>query len=199
MSAGSATPLRIALLHHAYRSPALLGVDRVVRDVAQGLRDAGHEPCVVTSHVGPTHRGVENGIAVIRSTRLPEALLRRRGFDGPLTHIPLTLRELMRGGFDVANALSPPDTCVALMWRRLGGGPVVFTCPESPGREALASRRLRLALLASAVEDTDAVIAPTEESRAGLWRWLAVDAAVIEPQDTAGHVRLYRDLLPRGR
>ena len=48
-----------------------------------------------------------------------------------------------------------------------------------------------------AVEGADALVAGTEESRAALLRWLAIEAPVIEPNDAAGHTRLYRDLLTR--
>jgi hypothetical protein len=126
-----------------------------------------------------------------------DALLRRRGFAGPLTHVPLGLAGLVAGGFDVAHAFSPVDALTALAWRRVARGPAVFTCTETLGRERLADRRLRLWLLQRAVEDTDAVIASTEESRAALRRWLAVDAAVIESCAASGHERLYRELLTR--
>jgi hypothetical protein len=64
-------------------------------------------------------------------------------------------------------------------------------------RDRLADRRLRLWLLQRAVHDTDALIAATEESRAALVRWLALDPPVIELHDAAGYERLYRELLAR--
>jgi hypothetical protein len=59
----------------------------------------------------------------------------------------------------------------------------------------VADRRLRLRLLERAVGDSDAAIAPTEECRAGLLRWLAVEAPLLEPADADAHERLYRELL----
>ena len=104
---------------------------------------------------------------------------------------------LIRGHYDVAHAFSPSDALTALTWRRLGGGPVVFTCTESLDRDGLADRRLRLWVLEHAVQDADALVAATEESRAALARWLALDVAVIKSGDAAGYERLYRDLLAR--
>jgi hypothetical protein len=71
----------------------------------------------------------------------------------------------------------------------------VFTCIEPLDRDRLADRRLRLWLLQRAVQDSDALVAATEESRAALARWLALDAPVIASGDAAGYERLYRELL----
>jgi hypothetical protein len=199
VSSGDGAPLRVALLYHTLRWPPGPGVERTAWKLASSLRDAGHQPSVLTSHLGPTHREVQDGILIIRSTRLPEAPLRWRGFDGPLTHVPLTVTELAIGRYDVAHAFSPPDAFGALLWRRLAGRPVAYTSPETLKRRSLADRRLRLRLLAHAVQDSDAVIAPTEEARLALWRWLAVDALVIDPAGASEHLRLYGELQARRR
>jgi len=167
----TARPLRVALLDH--------GHDHLVAELAGALRDAGHRPSVLS----------------VPPWRVPEALLRKRGFTGPLTPLPVTLAALSRGGYDVAHAFSAPDAAAALAWRRLVRRPVVFTCPEVLGREHVADRRLRLELLSRAVGDSDAVTAPSSASRDALWRWLAVDATLLEPSDAAGHERLYRELI----
>src|SRR5439155_20958910 len=126
-------------------------------------------------------------------------LLDRRGFARSLTAVPSGVAALVRGGFDVAHAFSPADALTALVWRRLAGRPVVavFTCTEVLDRDRLADRRLRLWLLQRAVQDTDALIAATQESRAALVRWLALDPPVIELHDEAGYAALYRDLIAR--
>jgi hypothetical protein len=168
--------MRIALLHDDSTGA------RHACELADALRDAGHDPHVLSAHpAGPA-----------------EALLRRRGFAGSLTPVPSGVVALLRGGFDVAQAFSPADALTALTWRRLVGRPAVFTCTEPLDRERLADRRLRLWLLQRAVRDTDALIAATAEARAALARWLALDAPVIESRDAAGYERLYRELLARG-
>jgi hypothetical protein len=178
---GDHEPLRIAVLHPGERSPGSAG-ERHALELADAMGDAGHEPHVVSARMaGPA-----------------EALLRRRGFAESLTPVPAGVLTLLRGDFDVAHAFSTSDALTALTWCRLGGGPAVFTCAEPLDRDALADRRLRLWLLQRAVRDTDAVIAATEESRAALARWLALDAPVIESRDAAGYERLYRRLLARG-
>ena len=73
----------------------------------------------------------------------------------------------------------------------------MFTCTDTLARASLADRRLRLWALRRAVDDTDAVLVATEESRAALARWLAVDAPLIESHDAARHQRLYRELVGR--
>jgi hypothetical protein len=172
-------PLRVALLYHRHGSDGV--AESLVSELAAALREAGHEPCVISSRPGWLRRSLEWPLA-------------RRGFDGPLTHLPLAVRELDRGGCDVAHAFSHLDALAARLWR---GGPAIFTCAEPLGRAELANRRLRLRLLGGAFEGTDALVAPTEEARAALWRWLAVEARVLEAGDAAAHERLYRELLDR--
>jgi hypothetical protein len=133
-------------------------------------------------------------IVAPRAGRLFDALLQRRGFVVPLAHVPLTAAGLIAGRYDIAHAFSPQDALAALLWRR---GPVVFTCTEVLDRDRLADRRLRLTALSRAVEESDVVIASSEESAAALSRWLAVEALVIAPDDAVAHERLYGNLLVR--
>jgi hypothetical protein len=174
VSAARDEGLRVALvLHRGAPRPSELALEGII----DGLADAGQAPTAV------------------RAAPRLELPLRWRGFTEPLTHIPLAVRALWKGGYDVAHALSAPDAQAALLWGRLSGRPVVFGCPEVLDRDRLADGRLRLRLLIAAVEETDAVVAPTPEAREALWRWLAVDASLIAPRDGAGHTRLYRRLL----
>jgi len=192
---GHAAPLRIALISYDYLSPQRSPGERYVRELAHALLNAGHRVHVLSTHRKQRRRTVEDGIPVIRVSSLPEALLRQRGFVGPLTQVPVSVAALVAGGFDVVHAFSTPDALTARIWRRLVGRPAVFTCVEELRRDRLADRRLRLSLLQRAVEDTDAVIAATEDSRKSLWRWLAVAAPVMGAHDVGGHERLYRDLV----
>jgi len=187
--------LRVALLHHDDAAEA----GRIVRDVATGLRERGHTPVVIGSHRAPTQRSVEDGIAVVRVSCLPEGALRKRGFTGPLTHLPLALRTLHGGDFDLVHAFTAVDAAAALRWRRATGRPVVFTCGETIDRARVASARLRLRLLSAAIEDSDALVAPSEPAREALRYWMAADAQTIAPNDGAGHERLYRGTLSRTR
>jgi hypothetical protein len=168
--------VRVALLcrHRAGRAAA--------EQLGGALRDAGHEARMLRGGVEPL-------------ADVADGLLRRRGFTDALSAVPLGLAALRAGGFDLAHAFSPADAVAAQLW---GDGPVVFTCAETLGRHNVADRRLRLALLRRAVERSDAVLAPDDDGRAALARWLAVDAPVLEPGDAAGHLQLYRDLLAQG-
>ena len=164
--------LRIALLDHTGGAYS--------RELDAALRTAGHEP----SPVGD--------LAVAAA----EAVLGRRGFTPALSHVPRAAAELLRGGFDVAHAFTAPDAAAALAWRRLGGGPAVFTCTEALGRGALANGRLRLPLLERAIENTDALVASGEDVRAAIERWFARSPdEVLAAGDAAAHDRLYRELL----
>ena len=184
--------MRIALVDHAFSSSPDAGVDHPVHEVAAALLEAGHTPCIVTAHVGPTRRRPERGIEVVRLRRLPEARLRLRGFTGPLTHVPSVVGELLRGSYAVAHAFSAPDALAGRLWRSAAGRPVAFTPAEPITRESLADRRLRMRLVQRAVERSDAVIAPSAEVRVGLWRWFALDALEIAPDNALAHVEAYR-------
>lgn len=186
----SARALRVALLHHSYGTPYGGEAEPVVRALARALRDAGHEVHVLTSGPGPTRRRHDDGVEVVRLARLPEAPLRFRGFEDPITHIPSALRELARGAFDVAHAFSAQDAWAAIR----SSAPAVFTCASVLDRDELASRRLRASLLATAVERSGAVLVPGEAQRAALWRWMAVEASVVDPADAPAHERVYREL-----
>ncbi len=196
MSLGAHPSLDVALVHSSYRAPATAVVETAVHDLAAALRDRGHRPTVLTAHRALSRRPTsEEEIPVLDVARLPESPLRRRGFTGPLTQIPLILRALLSARHDVVHSFSAPDALAARLWRRRCGRPILFTCTETLSRDRLADRRLRLRLLSSAVEDSDAVLVPTDEAAAALWRWLAVEAPVVDPCDGAAHERLYRRLL----
>lgn len=195
MSVDDRALLDVALVHHSYDASPRTGVERTVRDVAAGLRALGHRPTVLASHVASPRRSTCDGIPVVHVARLSESPLLWRGFTGPLTQVPLMLRALLSGSYDVVHAFSAADALAARLWRRRVGGPVLFTCAETLARDRLSDRRLRLRLLSSAVEDSDGVLVPTEEARTALRRWLAVEAPVVEPGDGAAHVRLYRRVL----
>jgi hypothetical protein len=125
-----------------------------------------------------------------------EQVLRVRGFTAALTHVPLAVAALARGGYDVAHAFTPTDALAALTWRRAtGGGAVVYTLTGPVGRDTLADRRLKLRLLERALAEGDAVLAADDAARDAARRWLALDVPVL---DAAGHERLYRELLARG-
>ena len=171
MTPEASEPLRIALVHHSPVPPA-------AGELAGALTAAGHHVEVVTGRAVP----------------LLERVLRFRGFAVPLTHVPATAAKLRRGDFDVAHAFTRQDAVAARLWRRFSGRPVVFGCAEPLGREQLADRRLALPLLERAVEDSDAVVAHSEEARAALLRWLAIDVPLLDPRDAAAHERLYRGL-----
>src|SRR5205823_5490153 len=161
--------MRVALLNHAGWPE--------VPELAEGLTGAGHPVRVLSSPPG----------------RL-DALLRRRGFTGPLGHLPFTAAALAGGGFDIAHAFSPPDAVAALAWRRFAGRPVVFTCTEVLSRETVAHARLRLQMLERAVAGADAVLAAGDDAALAMRRWLAIEAPAL---DASEHARLYGELLRR--
>jgi hypothetical protein len=161
--------LRVALLDHG-ASPA--------NDIAAALREVGHDAVVLGG----------GGTAL-------DALLARRGFTTPLTHLPATFRQLAAGRYDIAHAFSPQDAYAALYWRRRSGRPVVFSCTEPIERERLADRRLRLRFLRAALEESDAVIVHDEDSRAAAWRWLSLEPPLVARGDAAALVDLYRGLI----
>lgn len=197
MSAGRPSALRVALLHDSYSAPPQHGAPRLLHDLALALQEAGHRPRVISSGRGVTRSSVEEPVPVVRVGRLPEAPLRFRGFTGPLTHLPGCLVALLRDDYHAAHAFAVPDVLAALWWRRFTNRPVLFTWAEAARREQLADRRLRLSLVQRAVEEVDAVLAPSESVRASIEHWLAVDVRVLSPHDTDGHLHLYREAAAR--
>lgn len=161
---------RVALLDHGDEGA-------VAATLADGLRELGH------------------AVTVVRAARAPEALLRRRGFTGPLTPIPLATLALLRGDHDVVHAFTPSDALAARLWRRARGGPVVVTVREALDRSTVSDTRLRLPLLQAAVEDADALLAASGAAQAALRRWFALEAPVVDPADAAAHAEVYRRLL----
>ncbi len=140
------------------------------RELAAALGRAGVDATLVgpAGSAGPAPAGAP-------TIDLLDALLRRRGFTGPLAHVPLSALALRRGGYDVVHAFTAPDALAA----RWSGRPVVFTCVERLSRASVADRRLRLALLRAAVEDSALVTAADEAAADALRRWMAVDAPVV--------------------
>jgi hypothetical protein len=171
------------------------GPDTPALVAATALGERGHDVVVISSQPLTSREAFERGVRVVRVARLPEAPLRYRGFTGPLTQAPLLLRALERGRFDVVHTFSPEDAWIVLRRRGRGGRPVVFTAAEPLARDHLADKRLRMRAVRAAVEDSDAVTAPSEELAAVVARWLAVDATVLDPRDGVAHERLYRQLL----
>lgn len=192
MSAFDLAPLRLALLSHALAECPGDPAAQAATELATALAAAGHKPTVITCHRAATEVAFEDGVRVVRVRRLPEAPLRARGFATPVTQTPFTFAALRAGRFGLAHAFSPADVMAALLWRRLGGGPVVFTCVEPPCRAALADRRQRLRMLTAAFEHSDVVTAASTAARDAIRRWIALDVAVLETHHQAAYESLYR-------
>jgi hypothetical protein len=133
----------------------------------------------------------------IAARGVPDAPLRLRKIGDRPGRMPGALLALARGGYDVAHAFTAQDAVAALPWARLTGAPVVFSPLAPLARANVADRRWRLGLLALAVERSSAVVAPDEEIAASLWRWLAAKSRVLDPEDAAAHLALYRELARR--
>jgi hypothetical protein len=146
---------------------------------------------VITCHAGPGGIEVVDGVRVARVRRLPEAVLRFRGFVTPLSHLPFSLAALRNGDFDVAHSFSQIDTWAALRWRSRGGGPVVFTCAEPPSRENLADRRQQLRMVTRAFRESDALSATTEAVQEAVRRWLAIEVPIVDLGDAQALKKLY--------
>jgi hypothetical protein len=170
----------VALVHHAGAGePAVAALGRA-------LLAAGHAPLLVAAAGAPTA-----GLPSRRVPRLPAALLRVRGLDEELAHVPAAALALRRGRFDALHAFSPEDALAASL---AVAERVAITFAAPLRRERLADRRLRLPVLVRAVERSGAVLAVSEEVRASLAWWLGVDARVLAPGDAEAHAALYSQL-----
>ncbi len=158
-----------------------LGTERFAYDLAAGLAEQGHRPALITSHPGRPSTKVEDGLPVRRNWRPPERWLERLGFEGYLTHWPLSYGSLQRSGPDVAHALHHADALAAGGWARNTGRPSVFSFMGIPSETGFGHRRLLGKTMIRAVEGTDALVVLSRAAAERFERILAVEAKVIPP------------------
>jgi glycosyltransferase involved in cell wall biosynthesis len=173
--------VKIALLNPCFWPEVQRGAERVIRELATDLIAAGHEPRLITSHPGLPRRSVDDGLPTIRHWRPPEGLLRRRGAQEYVTHLPFSYASLLLGSDDVANAFYPTDAVVARRWGERRGRPSVFWYGGIPQRDVIASRRGRVRALVESIEGCDAVVVSSHAAARGIKRWFDVDARVVYP------------------
>ncbi|MEJ7892302.1 MAG: glycosyltransferase family 4 protein [Solirubrobacteraceae bacterium] len=173
--------MRVALLNPWFWPEVRRGSERLLHDLAVDLTALGHAPRLLTSHPSTTTRTIGDGFAVVRTRRPPAGLLERHGVQEALSHVPLTLAELLRGNDDAAVAAYLTDALAAVAWGARTGRPAVYAYMGIPERHVLASRRGRLALLETVTARADAVVALSTAARDAIWRWLGVEAHVIAP------------------
>jgi glycosyltransferase involved in cell wall biosynthesis/GT2 family glycosyltransferase len=173
--------LRVALLLPCFWPEVRRGGERIVRDAADGLLDAGLRPRLITSHPGRATRTVEDGLPIVRLWRPPDGRMRRRGFEDHLTHAPLAYLELRRGEDDLAHAFFPADGVAAARWARRTGRPAVLTYLGVPERAHLVERRARLSTLLRALDGSAAVTVLSRYAADAFARTLGVHAEVVPP------------------
>ena len=173
--------LRVALLNPCYWPEVRRGNERFARELADGLIERGHRPRLITSHPGLPSYKVEDGMPVIRSWRPPEGRLRRRMLDEYMTHAPFSYLVLRAGSDDLAHALYPTDALAAVRWSRKTGRPSVMSFMGVPDRGGLIMWRRRAKHTYEAARGVDAVVALSDVARDAFWRWLGVEARVINP------------------
>lgn len=173
--------LRVALLSPFYWPEVRRGGERLVHDLATGLRAGGHRPRLITSHAGRPTRAVEEGVEVLRLWRPPADLPRRRGYEDHMTHVPFSYLALRRWKPDVAHAFYPTDALAAGRLTVRTGRPSVFTYLGVPHRRWLAARRMRVEIVQRALAECSALVALSAAAAEGFERWLGVRPRVIRP------------------
>jgi glycosyltransferase involved in cell wall biosynthesis len=173
--------LRIALLNPCFWPEVRRGAERVARELADGLIARGHRPRLITSHSGPPSCGVEDGLPITRHWRPPDGRLRRRLYEPYLTHLPFTYGSLRLGDDELAQALYVTDAQAAARWTRATGRPSIFSYMGIPDHPGLTTHRWRLELTVRAARDCTAVVALSRVAGEAFWRWLGVEARVINP------------------
>ena len=171
----------MALLTPSFHPEADGDPDRLVRDLATGLRARDHRPHVVTSHPGRPSSGTQDGLPVTRHWRPPDGRLDRRRLEGHLTHVPFSYLSLRTGSYDIAQALHVGDAQAAARWSRRTGRPSIYSPPGVLSRAWLMAVRKRLQLNQRATHGCTAVTATSRFAADELWRWLGVEARVINP------------------
>lgn len=181
MSAGTGTPLDVAMLTPCFWPEVRRGSERVVAELATQLMARGHRIRLIAGHRGPPRRSTEYGLDIQRVPRFGDGYLRRRMIQEYLTHLPASYLALTLEDFDVAYACFPTDAVVAARWGRRSGRVSVFSYNGIPQRNVIASHRLRLRLLTEALADSTAIVVPSEASARGMDRWFGVESTVIHP------------------
>ena len=127
-------------------------------------------------------------VTVVSGQPLPRAFTDRRGYEERLGTVPSLVARLARGGFDIAHAVHPASAWGAVLARRLGGAPVLFSLASPPTREWLVARRYRLAIAVRAAGEADACSVPSPEAALAFRRYL------LREPTLAGEPRSYREL-----
>jgi glycosyltransferase involved in cell wall biosynthesis len=170
--------MRIALCHPTYWPEVRRGSERLAHDLGATLAARGHDVTLLTTHSGPRSAAVEDGMRVVRGRRVPQ-LPGMNWYDEYIGAVPSTLRELTRGGFDLAHALYPTDAWTARLARRFGGPPYVFSVHGIVNRPYLVRRRYRLEQFKSAADDAAAVSALSEAGAQPLRRYALADPVIL--------------------
>ena len=180
---GGRDPRRVALLIPTYPPEVSRGAERVVGELARGLVARDCVPRVVTGSPGAAggSTAIEDGFEVTRVRRAPERPLLARGFESHLTHLPWSYAALCSGDDALAHAHFHTDALAALRWARERDRPVVLSFHGLANRETAAARRLRLAILARALEGADRVVVSSRAAAEAMERWFGVEATPIHP------------------
>ena len=173
--------MRAALLNPCFSPEVKRGSERLIRELANGLVESGHEPTLITSHPGAPSVADEQGLRVVRHWRPPERRLARRLYPDYLTHVPFSYASLRAGSYDIANAFYPTDALAAVRWSERGGGPAVFSYGGLPDRAVLADRRHKLRILERALRGSAAVVTSSRTRADAMRRWMGVAARPIYP------------------
>lgn len=171
--------MRVALLHPTYWPEVRRGAERLAHDLAAGLARRGHEVTILTTHHAPTSTAQEESFRVVRDRRPPDAWLDRLRVERHLARAPRLMTHLVRGGYDVAHALTHTDAWAAGIARTLGGPPVVLSLMGMPTLRSLASRRLRRPLLRIGIRSAGAVTVLSEPAARQLRQNVGHDPLVL--------------------
>jgi phosphatidyl-myo-inositol alpha-mannosyltransferase len=177
----SAAGLKVGLLSPCFWPEVRRGMERITRELADGLLARGHSPELITSHRGLPRRSVEEGLPITRLPRPPQGRLLRRRYEPYLTHVPLSYAVLLAGQYDVAHAVHTTDALAATRWKRSSRRPAVLSFMGIPDRVGLRERRKRLELMQNAIRECDAVVALSNYAAEAFRYWLGYDARVIPP------------------
>lgn len=174
-------PLRVAVLSPCYWPEVRRGTERFTHELATGLLARGQQPTLITSHPRWPSRRVEQGLPVLRLPRPPQWPLLRAGFEGYLTHVPLSYAALNAGSHDIAHAMYQADGLAAARWGARTGRPAVLSYMGIPDAAWLRSARWREAVTRRAVAGCDAVVALSNHAARHFRSSLGCEARVIPP------------------
>lgn len=196
-SEGSPRPLRVALLTSHYWPEVRRGTERLVHDLAAGLKARHDSPVIIAGHGTTSSVTEEDGVEVARlragSGRIPSAF----GYEERVGHLGGMRRRLRRERWDVVHSFGSYEAALAShATARSPATARIFTVTGIPRQANVEGLLWRRRALRRGLRDSDALVVLSQAARDAL-PWLEPDKRIIYPGVDLRAFRQSRDRASR--